>query len=285
MEIMQPTRRALLGAAAGTLATAWARTLKTIGVQLYTVRDVLPRNPLETLEALDQIGYREAEVVAASLDAIWPSLQKTKLKPVSIHVDSGLFLAGQESRVDAAIADAARRGFAYVVYPYVPPARRSGLEGMRRLAERLNGAGERCRKAGMRLCYHNHAFEYDPKEGKMPLEVLMENTDKNLVGLELDIFWASVAGHDPVAVLRQFSGRIPLIHLKGKAPGMAVQYNESVPKSAFKEVGPGELDIPAILRAAAAEGVKHYFVEQDQTPGNPVDSLRRSYEYLARLNF
>ena len=200
-------------------------------------------------------------------------------------MDSGVFAAGQEAKLERSIADARERGFSYVVYPYVPPAQRAGLEGMRRLGERLNRAGEKCRAAGMALCYHNHAFEFDPREGKTPLEVLMEGTTKQLVGLELDIFWASVAGHDPAAILKQYSGRVPLIHLKGKSPGMKVQYTEAVPKAAFKEVGAGELDIPAVLRAAEAAGVKHYFVEQDQTPGDPVASLRQSYQYLHKLNF
>jgi sugar phosphate isomerase/epimerase len=111
----------------------------------------------------------------------------------------------------------------------------------------------------------------------------MDNTDKKLVGLEMDVFWVSVGGHDPVELLHKLSGRVPLLHLKDKAQGTPVMYKESVPHAAFKEIGHGILDWPAILKAAASAGVDHYFVEQDQTPGDPVESLRQSFTYLKSL--
>jgi sugar phosphate isomerase/epimerase len=153
------------------------------------------------------------------------------------------------------------------------------------VAQTLNSAGERFRSAGLQLCYHNHAFEFQPMEGSTPLQVLMQETQKDLVGLEMDVFWVSVGGQDPVQLLKQYSGRVPLIHLKDKAKGSPVQYNESVGAAAFKEVGAGSLDFPAILRAASAAGVKHYFVEQDATPGDPLASLRQSYDYLHSLKY
>jgi sugar phosphate isomerase/epimerase len=122
-------------------------------------------------------------------------------------------------------------------------------------------------------------------EGSTPLEVLMQETHKDLVGLEMDAFWVSVGGNDPVELLKKYSGRVPLMHLKDKPAGMPVQYNESVAKTDFKEVGAGSLDFAAILRAASAAGVKHYFVEQDQTPGDPLVSLGQSFDYLRRLKF
>lgn len=264
---------------------AAATGLKTVGVQLYTVRNVLPKKPLETLEALDKIGYREAEAAGAGLDQIWPSLKKTRLKPVSIHLDSGLFVPQKASELSAAIEDAKKRGFEYVGYPYFPPNQRTGLDAIRRLADTFNQAGEKCRAAGLKFFYHNHAFEFEPMESTTPYQVLLERTDKNLVGFELDIFWVSVAGHDPIEILKSHSGRFPLMHLKNKAAGVPVLYKESVARTAFKEVGNGVLDIPAILRASVQAGVKHYFVEQDATPGDPVESLRQSYEYLSKVKF
>jgi sugar phosphate isomerase/epimerase len=103
--------------------------------------------------------------------------------------------------------------------------------------------------------------------------------------LELDVFWASVAGHDPVELIKQHGDRIALVHLKDKAKDQPVQYNETVPPTAFKEVGRGSIDFPAVLRASTSAGVKHFFVEQDQTPGNPIDSLKISYDYLHKLKF
>jgi sugar phosphate isomerase/epimerase len=276
-------RRSFLAALAAASASH-ARTLKVVGVQLYTVRSVLPEKPLETLRALDQIGYREAECTAAGLDKIWPALKQTALKPVGLHMDTALFTR-QQDKLPAALDDAKQRGFEFVVCPYIAPADRGGVDVIRKLGETLNQAGEICRKTGLRLCYHNHAFEFQPSGDGILLDVLMQTADPKLVSLELDIMWSTVAGVDPVSILKKYSGRVALMHLKNVAPGVEKRYNEQVPKSAFREVGNGVVDIPAVLRAAATAGVQHYFVEQDQTPGDPVDSLRQSFEYLAKLDF
>jgi sugar phosphate isomerase/epimerase len=284
------SRRNFLGSSAIALSSSGfafggpaANPLDAIGVQLYTVRDVLRAKPAATLQALDQIGYREAEVSWATVDEIWTDLKKSRLKPVSTHLDSALFEPDNAGKLTAAISRGKELGFQYAVYPYLPPNQRGGLDKFKALADTLNRAGEECRKAGLQCCYHNHAFEFEPVEKTTGMATLLSRTDKALVGWEMDIFWVSVGGHDALDLLRQHAGRVPLMHLKDKAEGTAVQYNESVPRTAFKEVGKGVLDIPAILRAAAAAGVQHYFVEQDLTPGDPVESLRQSYDYLHQL--
>jgi sugar phosphate isomerase/epimerase len=287
---MTPTsRRSFLGCSA--LALSGARVaygaapdpLDSLGVQLYTVRSVLGTKSEQTLQALDQIGYREAEATWASLDAIWADLTKTRLRPVSVHLDSALFLPENRARLTAAISHCKELGFQYAVYPYLPPKERGGLDVFKALAGTLNRAGEECRNAGLQFCYHNHAFEFEPLGSTTGMDTLLSRTDKKLVGWEMDIFWVSVGGHNPIDLLRQHAGRVPLLHLKNKAEGMPVQYTETVPKTAFREAGNGSLDFPAILRAASAAGVRHYFVEQDQTPGDPLESLRQSYDYLHKL--
>jgi len=281
---MEPTtRRSFLTVAASSAIAAYARALPAVGVQLYTVRRVLPKKPLETLRAIEQTGYREVECTGDTLEAIWPSLKQTALKAVSVHLNEQLFLHQQE-KLPAALEDAGKRGFEYVVCPWIEPKDRGGVEMIRKLGQTLNEAGEMCRKAGMRLCYHNHAFEYRPTpEGRL-LDILMKTADPKLVGLELDVMWAHVAGVDPVSVLKQYGDRIPLVHLKNVAPGTAQRFNEMIPREAFRELDKGAVDIPAVLRAAKEAGVKHYFVEQDETAGDPLESLRESYQYLESLN-
>src|SRR6266498_2729011 len=104
------TRRGLVAALAGSAAAAHARTLKTVGVQLYTVRSVIGKDPLATLRALEKIGYREAEFTATDLDHIWTASRQTALKPVSIHLDTALFTRNQD-KLSASLADARKRGF------------------------------------------------------------------------------------------------------------------------------------------------------------------------------
>jgi sugar phosphate isomerase/epimerase len=273
------------GLAALTAAVAPAKQLTSIGVQLYTVRSVLPDKPLETLKAIEAIGYKEIEATQAGVAGMWSALQQTKLKPVSVHFDSKVVTLAPEDELARAVDDLKKRGFEYGVMPYLPPAERGGLDVIKKLAEKLNRAGAKCHAAGMKFAYHNHAFEFEPMGGSSPLETLLKNTDPKLVGIELDVFWVSVAGHDPVELLGKLKGRVPLIHLKDKAEGTEKRYNESVPRTAFKEVGNGTLDWAKVLKAADAAGVQHYFVEQDQTPGDPIASLRQSFEHVSKVRF
>jgi sugar phosphate isomerase/epimerase len=275
-------RRSFLSLSAAAFS-AYARAPKVVGVQLYTVRRILPKKPLETLRAIEKIGYREVEVTAGDLNAIWPSLKETSLKAVSVHLDPELFIR-QQAKLPAAVENARKHGFEYVVCPWVEPRDRGGAEMIRKLGETLNQAGEMCRKAGLTLCYHNHAFEYQATPGGRLLDILMQTADPKLVSLELDVMWAHVAGVDPVSILNQYGSRIPLVHLKNVAASVATRYDEDIPNTAFKELGNGVVDIPAVLRAAAQAGVKHYFVEQDETRGDPLQSLRESFEYLDGLS-
>lgn len=257
---------------------------KDLGAQLYTVRSVLPDKTKETLQAIAEIGYKEVEILQTQLDTLPPLLAELGLKAVSLHLDSKLILdsADPAASLAATLEKAHSAAISFVVMPYVPNEKRGGLDIYRSLAERLNKTGQAAKDAGLRLCYHNHAFEYEPMEGSTPLETLMKNCVPGLVALEIDVFWVSVAGHDPVEMLHTYSGRAPLVHLKDKSPTTPQQFKEGLPPECFEEVGSGSLDFAAILRAGEETGVEHYFVEQDQTP-DPLASLRQSYEYLRKL--
>jgi sugar phosphate isomerase/epimerase len=266
-------------------ASGRAAQLKTLGVQLYTVRSVLPQKPRDTLNAIRAIGYQEVEATYAGLDDLWPVLEASGLKPVSIHLDSKSVTQGKPDDLSPIFDQLQKRGFQYAVFPYLPEPERGGIDVIQAIAEKLNRAGEKCRAAGMSFCYHNHAFEFATEKGATLFQVMLDHTDPKLVAFELDVFWVSVAGLDPAETIQKLAGRVPLLHLKDKAEGTAVMYKESVPPAAFKEVGSGVVDWPKVLRAAAAAKVAHYFVEQDQTPGDPVDSLRQSYGYLSKLSY
>ena len=268
------TRSAAL-CAATKLSLADALTKNNLGVQLYTVRSIIGKDPAGVLKQIHDIGYAEVEATAETLKTGWSAIQSSGLKATSVHLNT--------NPNDEELADAKSKAFDYAVVPYIAPAERGGVDVIKKLADTIQQAGERARKHGLQLCYHNHAFEYEPMGGTTPLEIIMGGTDPKLVMLELDIFWATVAGQNPVNILQKYSGRVPLLHLKDKQKNVpeAPQYNENVPNSAFKEIGKGSIDIPAVLKAADAAGAKHYFVEQDQTP-DPIASLRQSYSYLKK---
>jgi sugar phosphate isomerase/epimerase len=267
-------------AAAGALSAFEPLRASNLGVQLYTVRKTIEKDPAKDLKAIEAIGYQEVEVVYASLDKIWPALKETKLKAVSAHVDSAFFFEESLSKLDEVIGVLKEKGFTYMVMPYVPNANRGGLDVFKKFGDILNKVGEKTKAAGLKLCYHNHAFEFEPMGGTTGLDVMLKEAQKSLVSLELDIFWVSVAGHKPVDLMKKYADRIALVHLKDKAANFPVQYNENVPPATFKEVGHGSIDIPGVLAEARKIGVTNYFVEQDQTPGDPLASLQQSFDYL-----
>lgn len=282
---MLPTsRRTFLAGAAGLTAATralFARdplTHSNLGVQLYTVRKIILNNPAEVLKRIQDIGYAEVEATYDNLDKIWPALHQTNLKAVSVHVDARLF-TGDSGTLDTALGSLKDRGFEYVVLPYYETTK-NGLEGVKRAAELMNKAGKQVHDKGLTFCYHNHAHDFQPIDGTPALERILKDTDPDLVHLEMDIFWVSVAGQDPVELLKAYNGRVPLLHLKDKARDVPKQFSERVPPNAFKAIGSGSLNIPAILSAADSAGVRHYFVEQDQTPGDPIASLQKSFNYL-----
>jgi sugar phosphate isomerase/epimerase len=277
---MSFTRRALLAqTAALTAASGLLRGAKlqknNLGVQLYTVRNIIGQDPAKILKAIHDIGYAEVEATSDTLKKSWSAVEASGLKATSVHLNL--------DPTDEELADAKAKGFSYAVIPYVAPEKRGGADVMKRFADSFQAAGQRAKSHGLQLCYHNHAFEFQPMGGTTGLEILLGNTDPKLVQLEMDIFWVTVAGQNPVELLSKYSGRVPLLHLKDKAKGIPAspQFNEKVPPQTFKEIGNGSIDIPAVLKAADSAGVKHYFVEQDQTP-NPIASLKQSFTYLQK---
>src|SRR5439155_2406830 len=130
--------------------------------------------------------------------------------------------------------------------------------------EKLNTAAEKARRAGLQFCYHNHDFEFEPKPGGRPIDVLLTELDASLVALEVDVFWVSMAGVDAAEFLHQHAGRVALVHLKDRAKGTPVHYDiATVPNETFREVGSGDLPLNEILAAIVNSNAKHAFVEQD----------------------
>jgi sugar phosphate isomerase/epimerase len=302
------TRRDVLQmiAASGVGALANGRLLAkapaALGVQLYTVREQITKDPEATLKAIADIGYKEVEVLRATLSKVAPLAKQHGLAPVSVHVDMPLITGNWAAHRElvkanpaaalpegydlaACIGDAHAAGAKYLVMPYLMPDERpKDAAGFTAFGQTLQKAGEQITKAGLEFCYHNHAFEFAPlPDRRRPLDVMLAAADPAIVKLELDVFWVSIAGADPVALIKQYSGRIPLMHLKDKAKGAPTAFDEKVPPTTFVEVGSGALDFPAVLSAAESAKVQHYFVEQDQSPGDPIESLAKSYKYLRSL--
>lgn len=287
------TRRAFLATipAAAAVPAALARPPRPLGVELYTVRNIIGKDPERVLKAIADIGYTEVEGYNRQqmIDEM-PIIHRYNLRPASCHVETPLITGNWEHyrnlkqvSLEEAIESVKNAGIEYFTMAYIMPADRGGPDFFRATADKMNHAAELCHKAGLKFAYHNHAFEFGGKQGERAIDIFRERLDPKLVSLELDVFWASVAGHDPVEMLHQWKGRVELLHLKDKPKEFPVQYTESVPRETFREVGNGSIDIEAILKAAPGAGVKHYFVEQDQTAGDPIESLRMSFNNLQKM--
>jgi sugar phosphate isomerase/epimerase len=297
----KPTRREVIALAPLAMAGAWAsaRTLSAqtafparLGVQLYTVRDSLGTLDA-TLKTLAEIGFTELETLRPVLAALPPLLKAHGLSAPSGHFDTPLVTGNAELwsklagplpagySIEKAIEQAKTVGMKYMVLAYLLPQERQSIDDYKRYADRMNEVGRTCKAAGLQFAYHHHSFEFVTMNGERPWDVLLARCDKDLVALEVDVFWLAAAGLDPAATIRQLGSRVKLVHLKDRAKDAPVALDESkVPPAAFKEVGSGGLDFPAILKACRDAGVQHYFVEQDHTPGPPPESLRKSVAYL-----
>lgn len=293
------TRRAagkslLTGLAAGSVLSA--STKQPLGFQLYTIRNLLPDHASESLERLSQIGYRTIESIGAFNPLVLPLCREFGLQAVSCHYDPPLVTGNWDvwkrdypngmpgMTWEKAVDQAAAAGIKYMVIAYLMPAERTP-GNIRSYADKFNHAAELTHKAGMQFCYHHHAFEFGPMDGSRPIDVFLDRFDPQLVKIETDVFWASVAGQDPAELIAKWKGRVALIHLKDKAPGMKTHYMEEVSANAFREVGLGVLDFPKILAAAHKAGIEYYFVEQDETAEDPVESLAYSLYTLEKLGF
>ncbi len=285
--VMVISRRTFTAAAAAAAHLSAKPFSKPLGVQLYTARTVLPKDPDGVLGKIAAIGYKEVEFYGPDQFDKWlPLTRKHGLAVTSTHMPIP-FVTGEWGNqpplnLDEYLGKAKSAGARYAGMPYLAPKDRKEFSA---LCQKMNEVGEKCRKTGLQFFYHNHAFEFAGAPGTRVIDTFAKELDRKLVKLELDIFWVSAAGVDPVAVLDEWKGRVALLHVKDKERGMPVIATESQAKpSNFKEVGAGSLDMAAILRKALATGVDKYFVEQDQTPGDPVESLRMSFENLKKIS-
>ncbi|MGI4728127.1 MAG: sugar phosphate isomerase/epimerase family protein [Janthinobacterium lividum] len=262
---------------------------KYIGLQLYTVRDAMEKDPVSTLAKVSKLGYNSVEGATYTgtekFYGMEPAEFSRLLKRNGLIMPSSHYRLGDEKTNgeipkgtimqdwSKAVDDAATVGIKYMVCAYLSEAERGGTDRYKHIAEQFNKAGETCKKSGIQLCYHNHDFEFKQENGKFMYEVLLENTDKNLVKMEMDLYWVNKAGQDPIALIDKHPGRFPLWHVKDM---------DKTPERAFTEVGNGSIDFKKIFKSADKAGLKYFFVEQDKTPGDPFNSISQSISYIKK---
>jgi sugar phosphate isomerase/epimerase len=260
--------------------------LPGLGLQVYSVRNELERDAAGTLRAIRAAGYAQVELMRLDDARHVTSLARDLgLGVRSAFLDWTLLAqpdAATPARLDQALATARDLGLRHLVFGYIGKGRRETVAQLKAHAAAANAFGRRCRDAGLTLCYHLHSFEFAPLADGATTgwDVLLHELDPQLVPFELDVFWCAIARRDPVAMLRDLRGRVAQVHLKDLAAGTPVIFDEgAVPAAAFREVGAGSLDFPAILAACLETGVTQCHVEQDQSP-DPLASIAASAAWL-----
>lgn len=248
-----------------------------IGLQLYTLRDIMAKDPGAVLKSVAGIGFKEVESFGynnGKYFGLTPQEFNAALKANGLaHPSSHYMLAHLSNNWEKAVEDAVAAGQQYMVVAYLLDNERKNIDDYKKIADSFNTAAEACKKAGIQFGYHNHAFEFIDMGGQHGYDVLLKETDPNLVKFELDLYWTSYAGVDAVELFKKHPGRFPLWHVKDM---------DSTPKKFFTEVGNGVINFRNIFAQAETAGMKHYFVEQDVCPGPPIDSIKKSYQYISK---
>lgn len=275
-----------LAATAVLVSPSFALTMnkKEIGLQLYTLRDELPKDVKGTLEKVAKAGYTTVETYGFSIkDQFWgltpkelkKILDDNGLKAVSGHYNLGSFLYdGNTAELIAAIEAAKVLKNEFLTVPWIDEPFRRSIEDYKKIAARVNEAAKMCKKAGLKLAYHNHDFEFKKYDGVTGYEILLKETDKDLVYFELDLYWIVHSGNDPLKLFKENPGRFKMWHVKDK---------DKNNNDLNTEVGSGTIDFKPFFAAAKQSGMVHFFVEQENNfASNSINSIQTSCDFISK---
>ena len=250
---------------------------KKIGIQLYTLKDVIREDPKGVLKQLASFGYKELETFGHRDGKLFGMEQAEfgkYIKDLGMEVVSGHYGVDMVLKnFEKTVADAKALGQKYVVVPWLPEEYRTA-DKMKALCLELNKAGEVCKKSGLVMGYHNHDFEFKDAGGKLLYDIMLEELDPALVEMEMDLYWVVFAGYDPLAYFEKYPGRFTQWHVKDR--------DKEVP-GRNTEVGKGSIDFKPIFAQAKKSGMKHFYVEQEYFSGSPIDSARVCIDNLKKI--
>ncbi len=259
---------------------SWAaQTHIPLGVQLYTLRDMAAKDLASVLRDIHAVGYQQVELIP--LAYTYPAHDLRAMIAASGLTAPGGHFAYADLPTKFRYAKAL--GLRWMVCPIIPREQWGSEEGFKRAAQDFNAWGKQARDMGMSVAYHNHDYEFRPLNGTTGYEILVKETDPELVSFELDCYWVAQAGLDPLEMLKQLGRRVRLLHLKDRKPGFPPSFEMGPAAAHFTEVGKGTIQWPEILALAQKLNVERFIVEQDKTDGPPLDSIRISYNYLRTI--
>lgn len=253
-----------------------------IGIQLYSLREQLPKDVRGVITNVAKAGYKEVETFGYNKETGYWGLHSKEfsnlLKEHGLTTPSGhygldsFFRDGSRADLDTYIEVAHTTGQSYIIIPSLNEGLIKTKADFMQVAQKMNQMAEILKKEGLKLGYHNHNFEWKPADGTTFYETILKETDPSLVHMEMDIFWVVRAGQDPVALLKKHKGRFALVHVKDR---------DKTQTDLNTEIGKGSIDYKTIIPQAKAEGVTHFIMEQENfTNIDAYQSIAESARYM-----
>ena len=259
-----------------------AEKIKSLGIQLWTVKDAMEKDPKGTIEKLAKFGYNEVESFGMDYFKFGPKEFRkiVEANGMKIRSSHSAHLKNNASDpnpdgIQKTVDDAAEAGQKYLVAPWLQEGCRDSEDSLKKTAEYFNQYGELCKKAGLKFGYHNHDFEFQKVGDKMILDHLLDNTDPSLVCFELDLYWVVSGNQDPIAYFKKYPGRFPLWHVK--------DMDKQEKKSTI--VGTGRIDFVSIFKNAKLAGLDLPIVEQEEFKLSSMESAKACIANLRKLNY
>ena len=256
-----------------------AKKIKTFGLQLWTVRGDLAKDPKEVLKQVASFGYKHVESFEGAQGMFW-GMKNTEFKKYISDQGLNMYSShfGNTLDFEKKVADASEIGMKYLTLAYEGPGKT--IDDYKKMAEDFNHKGELCKKSGLRFAFHNHDFSFRLLEGQYAQDVLINNTDPSLVDFEMDMYWVVAAGQDIETWLKKYKNRFRLCHVKdrSKTPGTDNGKNSV-------DLGTGNINYPKILKTARANGVQYFIVEQEYFEGTtPMKAAEADAAYMKKLS-
>jgi sugar phosphate isomerase/epimerase len=258
-----------------------AAAAKTVGIQLYTLREQLPTDVKGTIAKVAEAGYKEVETYGYTAETGFWGLKAKDFKallnenglttPSGHFTMDGFIRSGNVEELKPLIEGAAAVGMEYFTCPWLDPTLRTSIDDFKKLADRLNAASGVAKASGLKMAYHNHDFEFTKYGDETGYETLLSNTDKDNVKFEMDLYWVVRSGNDPVALFKKHPGRFPMWHVK--------DMDKANPKI-NTEVGTGSIDFKSIYKESKEAGLEHLIVEQENFSIDPFTSIKKSFDYV-----
>lgn len=251
--------------------------LKNFGIQLWSVREDLEKDPKGVLKQLASYGYRQIESFEGSKGMFW-GMSHTDFKKYMDDLGTKIIASHCDITKDfeKKAAEAAEIGMKYLICPWKGPQK--SLDDFKKFADEFNQKGEICKKNNIRFAYHNHDYPFAAMDGQFPQDVMMKNTDAGLVDFEMDMYWVVTGGQDIETWLKKYPNRFRLCHVKDRKKNVSE-------KDASCDLGTGSINYPRILKTAKKYGVQYFIVEQELWDGTtPMKAAEVDAAYMKKLS-